>query len=139
MDRLVESGQVGEGLVGEMTGFEIAPDDSISLSSGVYLGSHSTTSQCARSASAASVALLTWIGPLSSTRTTGLAGARALVRRDGREAADAQEIAAALGRAGGDDELAGDVIERPHHRHLLGLSGAGTRQTALRLAQARAR
>ena len=33
------------------------------------------------------------------------------------------EIAAALGRAGMDDELARDVIERPQHRDLLGLSG----------------
>ena len=32
------------------------------------------------------------------------------------------EIAAALGRAGMDDELARDVIERPQHRDLLGLS-----------------
>ena len=31
------------------------------------------------------------------------------------------EIAAALGRAGMDDELARDVIERPQHRDLLGL------------------
>src|SRR5271156_2124747 len=31
------------------------------------------------------------------------------------------EIAAALGRAGMDDELAGGVIERPQHRDLLGL------------------
>ena len=31
------------------------------------------------------------------------------------------EIAAALGRAGVDDELARDVIERPQHRDLLGL------------------
>ena len=33
------------------------------------------------------------------------------------------EIAAALGRAGMDDELARDVIERAQHRDLLGLSG----------------
>ena len=32
------------------------------------------------------------------------------------------EVAAALGEAGMDDELAGDVIERAQHRHLLGLS-----------------
>src|SRR5258708_19000739 len=31
------------------------------------------------------------------------------------------EVAAALGRAGVDDELAGEVIERPQHRDLLGL------------------
>jgi hypothetical protein len=35
----------------------------MSLSSGAYFGSHSVVSQWARSASATSVALLTWIGP----------------------------------------------------------------------------
>ena len=33
------------------------------------------------------------------------------------------EVAAALGRAGMDDEFARDVIERAQHRHFLGLSG----------------
>src|SRR3954451_3842735 len=47
---------------------------SMSLSSGAYFGSHSTVSQWARAASAARESLLVWIGPLSSTRTTGLAG-----------------------------------------------------------------
>jgi hypothetical protein len=46
----------------------------MSLSSGAYLGSHSTVSQWARAAKAAMAALLTWIGPLSSTMTTGLIG-----------------------------------------------------------------
>ena len=45
---------------------------SIVLSSGAYVGSHSTLSQWSRAASAAWVALLVWIGPLSSTMTTGL-------------------------------------------------------------------
>jgi len=40
---------------------------------GAYFRSHSTVSQCARAASAASERLLVWIGPLSSTSTTGLA------------------------------------------------------------------
>ena len=38
------------------------------------MGNHSTVSQWARSANAAWLALLTWIGPLSRTRTTGLFG-----------------------------------------------------------------
>ena len=38
-----------------------------------------------------------------------------------------------------DDELARDVIERPQHRDLLGLPGAGTRKSAPDFAQARAR
>ena len=50
----------------------------MSLSSGAYFGNHSTVSQCARSASAAHIALLVWIGPLSSVRTVGLIGTRAV-------------------------------------------------------------
>jgi hypothetical protein len=42
----------------------------MSFSSGAYLGSRSTVSQ-GRAASAAVAALLVWIGPLSSTSTTG--------------------------------------------------------------------
>jgi len=42
----------------------------MSFSSGAYFGSHSTVSQ-GRAASAFRLALLVWIGPLSSTRTTG--------------------------------------------------------------------
>ena len=34
---------------------------------------------------------------------------------------EGDEVAAALGRAGMNDELARDVIERPQHRDLLGL------------------
>ena len=49
------------------------------------------------------------------------------------------EIAAALGRAGMDDELARDVIERPQHRTFLACPGAGTRKSAPDFAQARAR
>ncbi len=44
----------------------------MSFSSGAYFGNHSTASQAFRAASAAIDILLTWIGPLSRTRTTGL-------------------------------------------------------------------
>lgn len=44
----------------------------MSLSSGAYFGSHSAVSQ-ARLSRAARLALLMWIGPLSSTRITGFA------------------------------------------------------------------
>ena len=46
---------------------------SIAFSSGAYLGSHSIVSH-GRAASALVVALLVWIGPLSSTSTTGPSG-----------------------------------------------------------------
>ena len=42
----------------------------MSFSSGAYFGSHSTVSQ-GRAASALRLARLVWIGPLSSTSTTG--------------------------------------------------------------------
>ena len=73
MDGLVEGGEVCEGLVGEVMGLEIAPDRLDFIEFGGVFGSHSTVSQCARAARAASERLLVWIGPLSSTSTTGLA------------------------------------------------------------------
>ncbi len=74
MDGLVERCDVGECFMGEMMRFEVMPDDFDIVEFGGVLGSHSTVSQWARAASAVSESLLTWIGPLSSTRTTGLAG-----------------------------------------------------------------
>ena len=70
---LFERDGVGEGLVGEVMGLEVAPDRLDVIEFGRVFGSHSTVSQCARAASAASERLLGWIGPLSSTSTTGLA------------------------------------------------------------------
>ena len=49
------------------------------------------------------------------------------------------EVAAALGRAGVDDELARDVIERAQHRDLLGLSRRRHAQVGARLAPRRGR
>ena len=49
------------------------------------------------------------------------------------------KVAAPLGRAGMDNELAGEVIERAQHRDLLAWPGAGTRKSAPALAQTRAR
>ena len=54
-------------------GLKIALDRLDFIEFGVYFGSHSTVSQCARAARTASEHLLVWIGPLSSTNTTGLA------------------------------------------------------------------
>ena len=93
----------------------------MSFNSGASLGSHSTVSQWARAAGAARESLLTWIGPLSRTSTTGLAG-RAWDRRTGRVARTRHEVGAALGGAGMDDELAGAVIGRTRQGDLLCLS-----------------
>ena len=73
MDLTVKRFGIGERMMGQMMRLEIMPDNTISmsLSSGEYLGSHSTVSQCLGAASAVRLSLLTWIGPLSSTSTTG--------------------------------------------------------------------
>ena len=95
---------------------------SMSFSSGAYLGSHSTVSQWARAASAASASLLVWIGPLSSTSTTGVKGCPGFGTIEPVELLEmGDEIAAALGRAGVDDEFADRVIERAQQRDLLRL------------------
>ncbi len=57
----------------------------MSLSSGAYLGSHWTVIQ-ARLSRAARLALLMWIGPLSSTMTTGFAARPGLARRSAARA-----------------------------------------------------
>src|SRR5271154_7640621 len=122
MDGLVERGDVFEGLVGEVMGLKIAPDrlDFVEFR-GVF-----------------------W-QPLDSEPVSagGQGGERAFAGVDRTIVLDQQdrfglspglrsketvellqmcyEIAATLGRAGVDDDLARDVIERPQHRHLLGL------------------
>ena len=74
VDRLVECVSISKGVMGEMMRLEVVPHELDVVQFGAYLGSHSTVSQCARAASAARESLLVWIGPLSSTKTTGLAG-----------------------------------------------------------------
>ena len=79
MDGTVEAVEVDEGSMRKVARFQVAPDDfDVVQNSGAYLGNHSTLSQWARSASAARLALLTWMGPLSRTRTTGFVGAPGL-------------------------------------------------------------
>src|SRR5215208_5204538 len=92
----------------------------MSFSSGAYFGSHSTVSQWARSASAARLALLVWIGPLSRTRTR----TRGLDRNSelGPIAPvdllqESDEVRASFGPAGAHDELAPRPVEHAEHRH----------------------
>src|SRR5271167_293003 len=95
----------------------------MSLSSGAYLGSHSTVSQCERAASAAIESLLVWIGPLSSARTTGLAGWPGLGPKS-RSSCSRWATKPLLRLVGlvWTMSWARDVIERPQHGDLLGLS-----------------
>src|SRR3954452_7185980 len=90
----------------------------MSFSSGAYVGSHSTVSH-GRAASALRLALLVWIGPLSSTSTTRPALAaqrRAVGPVEPHQRGD--EIGGALGPAGADDQLAARVVEHAEERAL---------------------
>jgi hypothetical protein len=69
----VEVVGVGDGLVGQMMGFEIAPEGLGVVEFGRVLG-QPFDGEPMGAASAVMVALLTRIGPLSSTMTTGLTG-----------------------------------------------------------------
>jgi hypothetical protein len=106
MDGLVEGGDVCEGLVGEVMGLKIAPDRFDFIEFGGVFWLHSTVSQWARAARAASERLLVWIGPLSSTSTTGLACRPGLRSKETVELLQmGDEIAAALGRASRSDNM----------------------------------
>ncbi len=58
--------------MGQRMRLEIAPDTLDIAELKRVSGSHSAVSRCSRAATAARAILLTWIGPLSSTSTTGL-------------------------------------------------------------------
>ena len=72
MDGSIEGGGVGEGVVGEMVRFEIVPDNlDVVEFGGVFWQPLDGEPMLARASRAARASLLTWIGPLSSTSTTG--------------------------------------------------------------------
>ena len=70
MDGGIEMPDIAEGLLSQVVPLEVAPGALDIVQLGRVPGSHSTLSQ-GRAASACVVALLVWIGPLSSTSTTG--------------------------------------------------------------------
>src|SRR5271166_2465809 len=122
MDGLVEGGGVGEGLVGEVMGLEVAPDRLDVVEFGrVFRQPFDGEPVCAGGQGGER----TFAGVdrtivLDQHDRLGLSpGLRSIEMVELLEMGD--EIAAALGRAGMDDELTRDVIERPQHRDLLGL------------------
>src|SRR5574340_539950 len=131
MDGLVERIRVDEGLVGEVMGLEITPDrlDVIEFGSvfrqpldGEPVGAGGEG--CERAFAGVDRTIV-----LDQHDRLGLSpGLRSIETVELLEMGD--EIAAAFGRTGMDDELAGEVIERPQHRDLPGLPGAGTRKSA---------
>jgi hypothetical protein len=122
MDGLVEGGDVCEGLVGEVMGLKIAPDrlDFIEFG-GVFWQPLDGEPVCARGqGSERAFAGVDRTIVLDQHDRLGLSpGLRSKETVELLQMGD--EIAAALGRAGMDDELARDVIERSQHRDLLGL------------------
>ena len=72
VDGAIEVLGLGEGLVGQMMRFEIVPDDLDVVEFGRVLGQPFDGEPMGAGGKGRVVALLTWIGPLSSTMTTGL-------------------------------------------------------------------
>jgi len=140
MDGLVEGGEVYEGLVGEVMGLEIAPDrlDFIEFG-GVFRQPLDGEPVCAGGQGGErAFAGVDRTIVLDQHDRLGLSpGLRSQETVELLQMGD--EIAAALGRAGMDDELARDVIERSQHRDLLGLPRRRRPQVRPDFAQARAR
>lgn len=94
----------------------------MSLSWGAYFGSHSTVSQ-ERLSRAARLSLLVWIGPLSSTSTTGFStppGLGPIERIEPLQQGD--EVAAALGWTAMHNQRTGSMVERADERQLARLA-----------------
>jgi len=72
-DRVTERRDIGEGLMCEVVRLEIVPDDLDVIEFGGVFGQPLNGDPvCPQTASTARERLLKWIGPLSSTSTTGL-------------------------------------------------------------------
>jgi hypothetical protein len=129
VDRLVECVGVSEGVVGEMVRLEVAPDglDVVQFRS-VFGQPLDGEPMCAGSERRErELAGVDWAIILDQhDGREGLPGPGAIEPIELLEMGD--EIAAALGRAGVDDEFADRVIERAQQRHLLCLSRCGNTQ-----------
>ena len=71
MDGSIEVGGVGEGVVGEIVRFEIVPDNLDVVEFGRVFWQPLDGEPMLAPSRAARASLLTWIGPVSSTSTTG--------------------------------------------------------------------
>ena len=124
MDRLVERGDVGEGLMGEVMSLQIVPDDLNVIELGRVFGQPLNGEP---------------VCPGGECRARKLADMDRSIVLDqhdrfgppaGHGAVELiellemrHEIGAAFGWTSVDDKLARDVIERTQHGHFLGLSG----------------
>src|ERR1700730_11756336 len=123
VDGLVERGDIGEGLMGEVMRLEVAPDnfDVVELW-GVFW--QPLDGEPVRASREGRERELTDVDrPIVLDHYDRLGGPTGLGAVEVVELLEmGHKVGAALGRAGMDDELARDVIERAQHRHLLGLS-----------------
>ena len=122
MDGLIEILGIGESLMGEMTGFEIAPHPFDVVEFGCVFGQPLDREPMGAGGKRGGGCFAGVDRPVvehDDHRFDVMAGfgsgkgVELFQERD--------EIGAAFGARGRDDQLAGTVVERPHHRDLLGL------------------
>src|SRR5271166_3118613 len=134
VDRLVESVSIGKGLMREMMGLEVMPDDLDVVQFGRILGQPldgkpvRPGGQRRQRELAGMDRTIVLDQHHRLGRLTGLGTIKPVELLEMRD-----EVAAPLGRAGVDCELARDVIERAQHSDLLGLAGCRHTQVRPRL------
>ena len=123
VDGVVECSDIGEGLMGEVMGLEVVPDHLDVIEFWRVFGQPLDREPVRASGEGGERKLADVDRSIVLNQHDRLgppARRRAVEMVELLEMGD--EVAAALGRAGMDDELAREVIERAQHRHLLGLS-----------------
>ena len=123
MDCLIERVLVGEGLMGEVIGLEIMPDDLDVVEFGCVFGQPLDSKPVRAISDGGERAFAGVDRAIVYDRRGRASWLRAVKLVELFEMSD--EVAATLGRAGMHDELARDVIQRAHHCDLLGLSRRG--------------
>src|SRR5882757_2076426 len=137
VDGLVERGDIGEGLMGEMMRLEVVPDDFDVVELWGVLWQPLDGEPVRASREGRERELTDVDRPIVLDQHDRPGGPTGLGAVEVVELLEmGHKVGAALGRAGMDDELARDVIERAQHRHLLGLSW---RRTSPRRARCWAR
>ena len=123
MDSLVKRGSISEGLMGEMMRLEVVPDDLNVVEFGRIFGQPFDRDPVRAGGKGRHRSLARMDRPIvlnQHDRRERPAGHRTVEQVKLLKMSD--EVTAALGRTGVDDELARDVIERTQHRDFLGLS-----------------
>ena len=129
VDGLVEVCGIGEGLMGEVMRLEIAPDGFDVVEFGSVFGQPLDREPVRPRREGRERQFADMDRPVVLDQHDGLCRPARLGTEELIELLEmGHEVGAALAWAGVDDELAGDVIERPQHRHLLSLSRRGHAQ-----------